>query len=377
MAMSYFAVEKKKIAEINPIEGADRIEAGKLEGCEYQFVIGKGEFKVGDEVIYFPIDSLLPKELADYLNVSSFLAGADKNRVKTRKLKGCYSQGLVVPVSKINQFLQIKGINVDDTTTDYTNILQVIKYEVPEIMVQSGRLVGLPEFVGVYDIEGCDNFPDVVNYLMDKKVMITEKVEGSNWGVSISAEGEVGVNQHNFAIKEIEDKKHTFWEVARTQGLIELVKTIKEKHYPTSSVIIRGEMLGGSIQKNIYNFKSHKVLIYDIKVDYKYLDADVFVNLMHMYEQKDYLVPILAKDITLREWLNGKTVQEASNGQSLILPSILREGIVIKPMVEEYVVIGITGKRDPRCLLPVSQRYITNLNIPRFHGCFLPDRSLQ
>jgi hypothetical protein len=46
-------------------------------------------------------------------------------------------------------------------------------------------------------------------------------------------------------------------------------------------------------------------------------------------------VPLLAHNITLREWLNGETVQKKSNGKS-ILYDTFREGIVIKPAEEQF-----------------------------------------
>ena len=46
-------------------------------------------------------------------------------------------------------------------------------------------------------------------------------------------------------------------------------------------------------------------------------------------------VPLLATDVTLREWLAGKTLAKASNGKSLLNSSLLREGIVIRPMTEQ------------------------------------------
>ena len=45
-------------------------------------------------------------------------------------------------------------------------------------------------------------------------------------------------------------------------------------------------------------------------------------------------VPAISIGKTLREWLGGKTIREASNGTSLMFSGQKREGIVIKPMVE-------------------------------------------
>ena len=50
--------------------------------------------------------------------------------------------------------------------------------------------------------------------------------------------------------------------------------------------------------------------------------------------------PTLGYNVTLREWLNGRTIQEASNGKSLLAPDRLREGIVVVPMVEQKVQWG-------------------------------------
>jgi hypothetical protein len=57
---------------------------------------------------------------------------------------------------------------------------------------------------------------------------------------------------------------------------------------------------------------------------------------MKEYGAEDKLVPTLTYDMTLREWLGGKTVQQASNGRAAMVDR-LREGIVIKPLVEEQI----------------------------------------
>ena len=54
----------------------------------------KGEVKLSEPVVYFPIDSLIPDELATRLNIKHILAGPNKDRIKTAKLRGEFSQGL-------------------------------------------------------------------------------------------------------------------------------------------------------------------------------------------------------------------------------------------------------------------------------------------
>ena len=87
------------ITEILPIEGADRIEIARVQG--WQSVIRKGDYKVGDQVIFVPIDTVLPpRPWNEHL--------WDKNdpkkpiRVKTVRLRGAISQGLIFRTSLVS-----------------------------------------------------------------------------------------------------------------------------------------------------------------------------------------------------------------------------------------------------------------------------------
>ena len=75
----------QKIVNLQPIQGADKIETAQVLG--WQCVVKKGEFKVGDLCIYFEIDSQLPKH-----PVFDFMADR-KYRVRTIKLRKQIAQG--------------------------------------------------------------------------------------------------------------------------------------------------------------------------------------------------------------------------------------------------------------------------------------------
>lgn len=82
-----------KVDNITPMD-ADRLECAHIGG--WHCVVGKGEFKVGDPAVYFEVDSLLP-DVAPFSEME-FLRS--KNfKIKTQKIRGEYSQGLLMPVS--------------------------------------------------------------------------------------------------------------------------------------------------------------------------------------------------------------------------------------------------------------------------------------
>jgi RNA ligase (TIGR02306 family) len=328
--MSEFKTEQRTIRQVYPHSNADNLELAQCEGLTFQFCIRKDEFKSGSEIVYFPIDSVLPSALIDHLNIRNFLSGKEKNRIRTVKLRNEISQGFVTSVETIKNYLGLQGkeYNSETLTVD----LGIEKYEPPEILFKGANLKVLPSFLKTYDIEGADRYPEIAAMLMDQPCFITEKLEGMNFGISITSNDQIIVNQRNFSIECIDEhEEHTFWKVSRNQGLIDLIREIKIKNYPDSSnVTLRGEIVGPGIQGNYYNLKTHRIFLFDIEVNGQSLSSDIF------NDNIDFKVPVLSFGITLREWLAGKTIQEASNGTSCLIDK-MREGIVIKPLVESYV----------------------------------------
>ena len=82
-----------RVDEVLPMN-ADRRECARIGG--WNCVVGKGEFKAGDIGVYFEIDSKLP-EVAPF-NEMEFLK-SKHYRIKTQKIRGVYSQGLLMPIS--------------------------------------------------------------------------------------------------------------------------------------------------------------------------------------------------------------------------------------------------------------------------------------
>lgn len=336
--MAFFGVTREKIGSVSPIPDADRIEMAKLDGMDFQFVIGKDSFRPGDECLYLPVDSLLPEGLIEAIGLTGKLSGKLKNRIKTVKLRGQLSQGIVTNVDHVPE-----GMTDPDELTKH---LGIEKYEPPAVFNKDAKLTPLPDGLSMYDIEGADRYTEIADSLLDQEVIITEKVEGSNFSVSVSKDGNVSVNQRRYAVTPIEGKPNLHWQVAEGMGLIEFAKELHGgRPFP---VAVYGELLGPGIQKNIYKFKSHRVLVFDMRAGMDWVPARGFVEnalrLLAIYsgtemyeaderESADVNVPVLHIG-TLRKWLDGKTIKEASNGESRLAP-VLREGIVIRPLEEQ------------------------------------------
>ena len=95
-------VSIQRVKKIRPIENADRIEVVTFENIGWECVSRKGEFEAGELVVYFEIDSILPDWLLkksglwDYDKNKGLLSKKKGNVLKTKKIRGNISQGLVL-----------------------------------------------------------------------------------------------------------------------------------------------------------------------------------------------------------------------------------------------------------------------------------------
>ena len=116
------------INEIKPIEGADNIEQIVVGG--WNCIAQKNTYKVNDFVIVATTDAVIPVELSDAMNVTNYLRKGQ--RVRTVKLRGVYSECLLIPL-KFNK--QPLGDNYSEGK-DMMEIMGIFKYEPPAVQVQ-------------------------------------------------------------------------------------------------------------------------------------------------------------------------------------------------------------------------------------------------
>ncbi|MDR1801068.1 MAG: 2'-5' RNA ligase [Lachnospiraceae bacterium] len=217
----------QKIIDISPIEGADAIEVVSVLG--WKVVTKKNEFHVGDLCVYFEIDSFLPiDERFEFLRSTSYrkndFVGRDGFRLRTIKLRGQVSQGLVLPLS---YFPELKGKAIGD---DVTEILKVDKWELPEVQGSMGTTIGsFPDWASKTDEVRLQTILPVLEELKGKLLELKRNitVQGEFCGVSIQSN----------KLRLLEDTWYVFTVVDVETGdrasLDELIKTCEYLGVPT------------------------------------------------------------------------------------------------------------------------------------------------
>jgi len=166
------------INEIRPIEGADNIELAVVGG--WNCITQKGVQKVGDVVIIATTDAVIPESLSDEIGVTSYLRKG--GRVRTVKLRGTYSECLIIPDKYLHGRATIGDWDLKDGS-DCMHIFNIFKYEPPVKMVQlsNGKKIRYqinPNFHVYYKFPNLKNVPDM--FTEEDEVEITRKIHGTN-----------------------------------------------------------------------------------------------------------------------------------------------------------------------------------------------------
>jgi RNA ligase (TIGR02306 family) len=283
-----------RIGETKPIEGADNIELGIIQG--WNCIIKKGSYQVGDLVVVATTDAVIPQELSDAMNVTNYLRKGQ--RVKTVKLRGVYSECLIIPITYIQGVKRVDG-------ADVMEMLGIYKYEPPAVQVQlsSGRKIKYhqnPNF-GIYY-----KFPNLKNvsglFTEEDEVEISRKIHGTSARYGIVRKHKLSVwdkVRKFFGAKYIEYEyvygSHNVEKGSDSQGFYDtdVWRTIAEKYNIREKlwdlfilsknlygieegIVIYGEIYGAGIQKNYdYGFASGDIRYagFDVTINGEYCDT--------------------------------------------------------------------------------------------------------
>jgi len=313
----------ERISAINPIPDADAIERATIRG--WNVVVKKGDHKVGDLVVYCEIDSIMPgRPEFEFLRPRGF-------RIKTIKLRGQVSQGIIFPLSILPETwnvefpLGVVPVSAKDALEgdDVTEILGVIKYE-PQIPACLAGLAkgAFPSHSIKTDEERVQNLVDIYEEYRTKYTWIaTEKVDGSSTTYSI-VHDEFGVSSRNLELKETED--NTFWKVARELNIEGRMRTYMFEHNLTA-LTLQGELLGEGVQKNKYHIKGHTVKFFRVFDPTAYSFFPYHQAIEAIAEMGLDFVPVIETDMTLP--MTVEEILQYADGRSALYETA-REGVV-------------------------------------------------
>lgn len=360
-------VTYRRIRAIDDIPGADNIVLAKVDG--WQCVVNKDSFNRnhipqeagGVSGFYFEIDSLLPMiPVFDFMkNRGTKKMFVDQKEVegyklRTIKLKNQLSQGLLLPLNAFENepfFERLLEAVINDSDTDYADIIGVIKYEQPIPAQLQGLVKGnFPDFIAKTDQERVQNLTGEFPHMADSTFEVTEKLDGSSMTVYLH-DGEFGVCSRNLDLKETEG--NSFWRAARAMGLEERLRALKK------DFAIQGELVGTGIQGNPYKLSGQKCFIYDVYdiANHRHLLPWERYAFLESVDLIGFHIPILEASYTCSGDLD--PLLTLADGPSLLYPKTKREGIVLKSHLA-VCTSGAAENTEPFHFKVVSNSYLLN-----------------
>ena len=335
----------REITSLRPIPGADKIEVAQVDGWEC--VVRKGEFREGERIIYIEVDSVVPERPEfEFLRDRKF-------RVRTIKLRGQVSQGLVLPLSILKDGWRY------DLGEDVTDVLGITKYDPQaqqeaqlltkqpkqtqnpfakfmmrfkwyrKFFVKSKRRGGFPDWIAKTDETRIQNMMTLFETESKRGTpfSVTEKMDGQSATYYLRRlsrrKFEFGVCSRNIYLATPDNS--SYWTVARKYDMENVLKKLIGDY---DTVVLQGEICGDGIQGNKYHISGYELFVFNlIYPDRKYSAEEIAVFVAPLGLKT---VPIVDLDKTLPPTI--QELVEYAKGNSVVRAGQKREGVVMRNM---------------------------------------------
>lgn len=224
----------ERITAVRHHPNADRLDLVSVLG--YQCVTERDSFHPEQLIIFIQPDSVLPIDQAwaqPYLKYT-------RPRVRAIKIRDQWSEGLIVPLTDADQHLR-EG---DDVAVR----LNIQHFEPAILQDPSSTLGPLPFNIPKTDEERAENLRDHLPW--NELVDVTKKIDGTSCSVYYSYEKKrFGVCGRN--VEYDLTKSNNFTHIVDKYDLKTILPQFCEQHQ--QSVVLRGELYGGGVQKKTHN----------------------------------------------------------------------------------------------------------------------------
>jgi RNA ligase (TIGR02306 family) len=319
-------------AEVVPIElhehpNADSLSIVKVKG--WQVVVKTEDFEGVDIGGYIPIDSVLPQsEEWEFLKQYKY-------RVRSIKLRGQISQGLLIPARgrwKLGD--------------DITEELKIQKYDPPVPVHLAGDMIKeIPGFQKYTNIENWKNYPHI--FKEGENIIITEKIHGTNARYAI-LDDRYCVGTHRTCRNP--EGKNIYSTIGRDYAIEDRLRSAFKED---CNVILYGEIYGKSIQDLRYGTQKPELAVFDILIDGEFMAFWEVKNACNHMGLS--IVPVLY------DGLFEKNVLDLAEGEAFD-GGHMREGIVIQPQLPEW-----HPEIGRKILKRISDRYLLRKKGSEYH----------
>lgn len=367
-------VQITSITDVMKTPGSDRLHSFTLaggwtifssninQGGEGEF--GEPRFKVGDKVVYFALDSVLPAPLEEALMGNSKMK-LDKGRIRIAKLRGAYSEGMIAEIDEMVKLFP--AIKDKEEGEELAHLMGVVKYEPPAYSIpgamKGGALTKKNKHFSEYiDVRHLKHYLTSDVFEVGEEVYVTVKLHGTSarYGMlpthvppidfssfkgffktfkkkvlqmfNLLPPFEYCIGSRRCQLQNKPDDYKTFYDT-NVYRIVSDKFQIESKLKPGE--ILFGEIVGEGIQKNYdYGFTEkspfgrYGFFAYDVMVNGRYLPAKEFLSWCN--ERGVVPVPVLGflpYDVEkMRELAGAKVCHNAQK---------IREGVVIKSVDEK------------------------------------------
>jgi hypothetical protein len=365
------------IAALEPIPGKDRILYASFVNVGFKVIVSS-DLRVGDKVIYCEADSLLPvKPEFEFLRGRCFNEKWNGFRIRNMKMAGLYSEGIVFDLCLLPDTLYA---NLKPDGFDVTEILGVTKYD-PEAREEASASAGAksdrkwfmwmysywltrtvlvwllkvftpkdkyswPTWAAKSDETRAQNLPHIFHAYEGGQWVATEKLDGQSclYGV---VKKRFYVCSRNINLKK-GATKNNYWDFAIAKNVEKRLQQMrKELGY---DFYLQGELCGPGIQGNKYKFTEKRYFVYNIRrtSDGQYWSHDEIQSICFKYGFE--YVPEVWRGIY--QFKTMKELLAFADGHSVFDKTVLREGVVLRPVIPEPPDRGQSNMKSFKVISP-------------------------
>jgi len=342
------------VKSLEPIKGKDRILYASFKSTNYRVIVASTT-QVGDRVVYFECDSLLPvKPEFEFLRARCYSEKKGGFRIRNMKMGGLYSEGLSIPVETFpnlaskadgTDVTELLGVqHVDEVEVGGKTKQKTLKQRIRSVMNRYKALRFLliiidffvkdrfnsswPSWASKTDETRAQSLTYIFDNYQEQHWYMTEKMDGSSMTVAIR-KGKVTVcsrNQVRKKPKKLSDCN--FWKFVVENDIERKMKELRKEL--GCDFYLQGELCGGKIQGNAYKFDTLRWFVFNL---YN-LDKKEYMDFQAIKFACKYIAIETVPFLSEFQWTfkNMDELLKAADGYSVFGDKVLREGIVLRPV---------------------------------------------